>query len=134
MQNYIGHARIKRWFSFILGGAVNTGFTYLLYLVLNETFNYQVAYFIAYTAGIVFSYWFNARIVFKVPFSWKRLTIYPSVYVLQYSFSAVFLGGAIEFLGCSELIAPLLVATMMIPVTYFMSKVVIMRQGGRQNS
>ena len=117
--------RAQRWLRFIIGGGINTGFTYLVYLGVNKFLPYHAAYLIAYALGIVFSYWFNARVVFRVPLSSKGFAAYPVVYVVQYLVSALCLGGLVEFLQISELIAPLVVAVVMIPLTYLMSKLVL---------
>lgn len=122
--------RIQRWLRFIIGGGINTGFTYLVYLSINTFINYQLAYLVAYATGIVFSYCFNALVVFRVPLSWAVLFSYPVVYVLQYMFSALLLGGLIEYFGIEESVAPLFVVVLSIPFTYFMSKCVLSR--GRQ--
>lgn len=123
--------RTQRWLRFIIGGGINTGFTYLLYLGINVFLNYQISYLIAYTAGVVFSYWFNARFVFCVPLSWRGLFSYPIVYLVQYMLSAFFLGGLIELFNMRETIAPLVVAVAIIPFTYLMSKLVL--KGGTHN-
>lgn len=120
-------SRTKRWLRFLLGGVVNTAFSYAVYLALNTILAYQVAYFIAYALGVVFSYWFNAIVVFRVSLSWKGLLSYPVVYVVQYVVSAFLLGGLVEFAGIVESLAPLVVAIVMVPVTYVMSKFVLER-------
>lgn len=119
--------RVQRWLRFIVGGGINTGFTYLVYLGINVFLPYHSAYLIAYAVGVVFSYWFNARVVFRVPLSWKGLATYPVVYVVQYLVSALCLGGLVEFFRISELIAPLIVIAVMIPITYLMNKFVLGR-------
>ncbi len=118
-------ARTKRWLRFLLGGGVNTAVTYTIYLALNTVFAYQLAYFVAYALGIVFAYWFNAVVVFRVPLSWKGLFSYPVVYVVQYVASASLLGGLVELAGIGEALAPLVVPLVMVPVTYVMSKFVL---------
>ena len=60
-----------------------------------------------------------------MPLSSKGFAAYPVVYVVQYLVSALCLGGLVEFLQISELIAPLVVAVAMIPLTYLMSKLVL---------
>ena len=120
-----GGARTKRWLRFLLGGGVNTAFSYAVYLALNTIFAYQLAYFIAYALGVVFAYWFNALVVFRVPLSWKGLFSYPVVYVIQYLAAAFLLGGLVERAGIVESLAPLVVAIVMVPVTYVMSKLVL---------
>lgn len=127
MLKPIEGAKMRRWLRFIVGGSINTGFTYVTYLGLNSFLNYQAAYLIAYVAGIIFSYWFNARIVFRVPLSWKGLLTFPAVYIVQYVISAFLLGSLVEHFGKSESIAPILVAMAMIPVSYFMSKSILQR-------
>ncbi len=115
----------QRWLRFLLGGAVNTAFSYAVYLALNTILAYQVAFFIAYALGVVFAYWFNAVVVFRVSLSWKGVFSYPIVYVIQYLASAFLLGGLVELVGIVESLAPLVVALVMLPVTYVMSKFVL---------
>lgn len=119
------HQKLQQWIRFIAGGAINTGFTYGIYYVLQKFIFYQIAYAIAYVLGIIFSYWFNASFVFKTTLSWKVLFTYPVVYVVQYLVSALFLGAFIEFVGISPEIGPLLVLVLMIPLTFFMSRLVL---------
>jgi putative flippase GtrA len=118
-------AVMKRWLRFLAGGGINTAFTYAVYLGLNRVMPYQAAYFIAFALGIVFAYWFNAVVVFRVPLSWKGLFSYPVVYVVQYVASAFLLGGLVEVLGIKQSLAPLVVSVVMVPVTYVMSRFVI---------
>lgn len=117
--------KIKRWSRFIVGGAVNTGFTYGIYLGLNTLMAYQLAYFIAYATGILFSYWFNAVAVFKTPLSWRTFCAYPLVYAAQYAASAILLGVLVDLNGVNESIAPLVVTVGMIPLTYSLSKLIL---------
>jgi putative flippase GtrA len=108
-----------------LGGGINTAFTYGIYFALNLTMNYQLAYLLAYALGVVFAYWFNAVLVFKVPLSWKGFFAYPLVYVLQYGSSALLLGVLVEFANMNEKFAPLLIAVCMLPFTYMLSRYVL---------
>jgi putative flippase GtrA len=116
------NTKIKRWLHFLIGGAINTAFTYAVYLALNTILAYQLAYFIAYILGIIFAYWFNATVVFKVNLSWKGFFSYPIVYLVQYLASAFLLAGLVEMAGIMESLAPLVVAIIMVPATYVMSK------------
>jgi putative flippase GtrA len=116
---------------FVIGGGINTGFTYGLYLALHLFLAYQVAYGIAYVAGIIFSYWFNSIFVFKTSLSGKGMATYPIVYVVQYAVSALLLATFVEGLSIPAEIAPLAVSLITIPVTFFMSRWIILR--GKQN-
>ena len=115
----------RRWLRFLLGGGINTAFTYGIYLALNLTMSYQSAYLIAYSMGVVFAYWFNAVLVFRVPLSWKGCFSYPLVYVFQYGASALLLGALVAVGGVSETLAPLVVTVGMVPLTYILSKRVL---------
>ena len=123
----------QRWLRFLCGGGINTGLTYLTYLGLNTFLAYQASYLIAYSIGIVFSYWFNASIVFRTPLSWKGLVSHPIVYIAQYLVSALFLGGLIEILQISEIMAPIVVAITMIPVSYILIKFILGAQSSEQH-
>ena len=117
--------RAQRWLRFLLGGGINTAFTYGVYLALNLVMGYQWAYLLAYALGVVFAYWFNAVLVFKVPLSWKSFFSYPLVYIIQYGVSALLLGALVEIGPVNETLAPLVVAVGMVPLTYVLSKLVL---------
>jgi putative flippase GtrA len=84
----VSKENIRRWVSFLVGGCLNTLLTYGIYLLLNMYMSYQKSYVIAYISGIVFSYLFNAQVVFNVKKSWKGLMAYPLVYLFQYVLGA----------------------------------------------
>ncbi|MDF3054220.1 MAG: GtrA family protein [Gammaproteobacteria bacterium] len=128
-MNEILSVKMKRWLHFLIGGAINTGFTYAIYLALHTVLAYQLAYFFAYILGIVFAYWFNATLVFKVRLSWKGLFTYPIVYFVQYITSACLLGSLVEIAGITESLAPLAVSIIMLPITYMMSKFLLRHKG-----
>lgn len=114
-----------RWIRFAIGGALNTGLSYAVYMLFCNFFAYQLAYAIAYIIGIIFGYLFNSRFVFNVAWSWKGFCSYPIVYLLQYVGSAILLGIFIEHLEVSKMIAPVIVSAVMVPVTYIMSRWVL---------
>jgi putative flippase GtrA len=118
---------IPRWARFVIGGGLNTGTTYIFYLGFSQFLDYQLAFLLAYAVGIIFSYFFNAKVVFQVALSWRALIAYPMVYLVQYLVSAVALGFFVEKLGMSKLTAPITVAVATLPLTYMLSKLVILR-------
>lgn len=126
--------KASRWLRFLMGGGINTAFTYVMYLLLIKVLSYQIAYFIAYAVGILFSYWFNAKFVFRVRLSWTGLAAYPVVYLVQYVASALLLVGFVRSAGVSEHFAPLIVTVVMVPLTYLISKLVLRRSGDVEES
>lgn len=112
---------------FIIGGGINTAFTYGLYFGLQVIMPYQAAYAFAFTLGIVFSYWFNSRIVFTTPVSWKGFMTFPLVYLIQYVLSAILLGFFVEQIGINQLFAPLFVIIVTVPITFILTRWLLRR-------
>jgi putative flippase GtrA len=115
----------RRGVHFIICGLINTGITYIIYLLLERIVNYQIAYVIAYATGIIFSYWLNTVIVFQTKLAWKKFFKYPLVYLAQYGLSAGLMGIMVTQLHFSKTIAPLVILIITIPITYFLSKLII---------
>jgi putative flippase GtrA len=130
MATLLQSERTRRYARFLVGGGLNTAVTYAAYLLLHTFLSYQVAYFLTYLLAILFTYAYNSRFVFKTPMSWKGLSAYPLVHCVQYVLSAVLLWALVDVLGMSAIYAPLIVAAGMVPVTYLLNKLVLLR-GGR---
>jgi putative flippase GtrA len=107
---------------FVIGGGITTAFTFGLYYGLQVIMPYQIAYALAFAVGIVFSYWFNATIVFNTPVSWKGFFAFPLVYLAQYLLSAVLLNVFVERFEIAQSIAPLLVIIATIPITFVLTR------------
>lgn len=114
---------------FLIGGVINTGVSYSCYLLLKMVFTYQFSYALSYVIGILFSYCFNAKVVFSVPISWRGFFAYPLVYVVQYLLSALMLEGIVVKLSIKDSLAPLLVTVIMVPVTFSISKAILTWNG-----
>ncbi|MGY2438960.1 GtrA family protein [Pseudomonas sp. SDO52101_S400] len=112
---------------FVIGGGINTAFTYALYFGLQVILPYQIAYALAFAVGIVFSYWFNSTIVFNTPVSWKGFMAFPLVYLIQYLLSAIILGFVVELLGINQLFAPLIVILITVPITFLLTRWLLRR-------
>lgn len=117
-----GNKSLTDVIKFVIGGGINTAFTYCLYFGLQVLLPYQVAYAVAFASGIVFSYWFNAMIVFKTPVSWKGFFSFPLVYLVQYLLSAVLLSVFVEWLGIPKSVAPLVVIVLTVPITFVLTR------------
>ncbi|NLN88237.1 MAG: GtrA family protein [Syntrophomonadaceae bacterium] len=116
---------LREFAGFGLVGAANTVVTYGLYAVLLFLFSYKVSYSLAYVSGILISYYMNSRLVFHEPVSLLKFIKYPIVYVVQYILGIVVLYVAIDVLGFSQWLAPLLVIAISLPVTFVLSRLII---------
>lgn len=125
MKTLKNNPQVRRWISFLIGGGLNTGLTYCLYLLLSYVIDYQIAYAIAYVAGIVFAYFFNSKVVFKVEHSLIGMLVYPTIYLVQYIFGALLLNLLVEHLHLHKAIAPILVILLLLPSSYLLNKIVL---------
>lgn len=115
----------KRFISFVFFGGLNTAVTYLLYLGLSQALHYQLAYLIAYFAGIVLAYLLNLRFVFNAQSSLKKMLRYPFIYVVQYLLGAGLMYLMLSVLNLPNALAPLCVTALLLPVSYLMNKKIL---------
>lgn len=115
-------SRITHGFLFLAGGGINTAFSYGLYFGLITFLNYNLAYFIAFVAGIFTSWLYNSLVVFKTPLRVSTLLAFPLVYIVQYFLSAGILALLVEVIHVNAKWAPLLVTALVLPVTYLLSR------------
>lgn len=118
----------KNWLFFISGGVLNTALTYSLYLLLQLVIGYRIAYILAYIAGILFSYVFNSVIVYRTAMDWKSLCTYPTMYLVQFFSAVLCLEVLIGIFGVSITWAPLVVAALLVPLTYTTTKLLLTRE------
>ena len=121
---------LQRWSRFLVVGAVNTAMSYFAYLLLKLILDYQIAYFFAYVAGIVWSYFLNAALVFHSHPSWRTFLQFPIVYIAQYVIGALLLKIFVDKLMLSDVFAPLLVTVLTLPITYVLARSILIRKQG----
>ncbi len=112
---------------FLLVGATNTLFSYVLYLLLLLVVPYWPAYTLSYGAGIVLSYFLNVHFVFKKRVSLASFLKFPFVYLIQYSLGSLVLWLLVKHGGIDEKWAGALVSIVTIPVTFLASRFVLKR-------
>lgn len=111
---------------FLVAGGSTTLFSYALYAVLLYlNIRPGPAYAVAYIAGIAWAYAVNSLWVFKAPLSLRRFLRFPLVYMAQAiaSFALFYLLQSV--LGMHPLLAPILVTVLLLPLTYLLSKLVL---------
>lgn len=110
---------------FLLGGALNTLATLLLYWLLMRFVHYQLAYLASYCAGILLSYVLNTRFVFRARHSWLKFVLFPLVYLVTYAIGALVLKVAVDYLGVPAGIAPLVSIAATLPVSFLLTRVLL---------
>ena len=120
-----------QFFRFLVAGAINTGITYGIYLLLLPLLGYLSAYSAAYVIGIVLSYGLNSAFVFRQRMTWRGLVRFPLVYIVQYALTATLLWIFVDMLGVDERFALLAAIVVTIPVTFLTARAVVMSGRGK---
>ena len=125
-------AKIKNpeFWRFIVAGGINSALAYMIYAVLVIIAPYQVAYGVAYAAGIGISYLLNARYVFREKYSLQTFFRYPVVYLVQYLLGCLLLYVGIEMLSLNKFTAPFFVIAATVPLTFMLSRFIIKGRNG----
>lgn len=116
----------KQIIGFIVAGIFSTLLMYGIYLVLQRHMNYQYAYLISYSLSVIFLYFMNTQ-VFRKPIKIKTFFEFPFIYLIQYLLGAIALEFFVAF-GLSKAIAFLLVAIVLIPLTFLLNRLIFTRR------
>jgi putative flippase GtrA len=108
-------------------GTLSTVIMFLIYVMLNHFFHYQISYLVAYIVTVALSYVLNSRFVFKTPMSLKTFLQFPMVYVVQYFGTALGLEVMVH-LRFSVTLSPLIVTLLLMPLTYWLSRFFLVKK------
>ena len=134
MASSAGWLRDNQFVRFVVTGSVNTGLTYLIYVGLVMFMPYGVAYTVTTAVGIWVSYLLNARYVFRRKLSLAAALQYPMVYFVQYVAGLLLLYLLVEKAGFHKLLAPLLIVCVSVPLTFILSRHILGRCPGTNDS
>ena len=117
----------NKFIKFIGAGVINTVVSYLLYVILVLFINYQISYAISFVFGIILSFLLNTKYVFEVEQTIKKFVLFPLVYLVQYLLGAFMMNIIVEIIGVNKFFAPIIVAVCLLPVSYILSKKILVR-------
>jgi putative flippase GtrA len=123
----------RQFLRFVFVGCVNTGISYVVFLVLSQQVGYQLAYVAAYAAGIVSAYLLNTRFVFGTAPSIATALAYPLVYLVQYLLGAFVLHVAVEWLTIAPHWAAIAALVLTVPVSFLLNRVVLKARAAGQS-
>ena len=110
---------------FLVAGAVNTGISYAVYLLLLAILPYLAAYTISYLVGIVISYLLLTRFVFRTRRRLATAVRFPLVYIAQYLIGSAVIVLLVETMGVRASIAAIAAIVVSIPVTFALSRLLL---------
>lgn len=112
---------------FMAMGTLSTLIMLGIYVSLNLVLKYQIAYFLSYVVTVIVSYFLNTLFVFKMPVSVRSFFQFPLVYLVQYILGAILLELFVR-LGFSETFAPVFIIIMLLPLTFSLSRIVMIKK------
>ena len=126
--------RLRRYAAFGAVGLANTLTSYLLYVVLELFLSYQLAYAIAFAAGVAISAIGNASWVFGSRLTWKAGLRFGAGYLFSYACGAALLHLFVARWHLAAWAGPLLVIALMAPVNYALAKLALVPSAKRDSS
>ncbi|MEO1287406.1 MAG: GtrA family protein [Chloroflexota bacterium] len=112
---------------YILVGGLNTGITYLIYLLVLLFAQYIIAYTVSYVSGIVISYVLNSLFVFRQPLQWSKAIQYPVVYVVQFVIGSILITFFVEVLAIDPSLAALANVIVLLPISFILTRFILTR-------
>jgi putative flippase GtrA len=110
---------------FAVVGVVNTGVYYGFYLAVRTIAPYLVAHLVALTLSMVVSFFLNCYWTFRTRPTWRKFLVFPLTNATNYVLITVGVVVLVEWLHVGQRIAPLLAAVAAIPVTFLLSRWVL---------
>ncbi|MCF6744553.1 GtrA family protein [Blastococcus sp. KM273128] len=107
---------------FFVVGVVNTGVYYGTYLLLGLVAHYLVAHLGAILVAMVGSFLLNCYWTFRTRPTWRKLALFPLTNATNYVMTTAGVVVLVEWLGVDERLAPLVAAVAAIPVTFLLSR------------
>ena len=123
MANLINKIKDSSFFCFALVGAINTGFSFIIYiLLLRLDLYYIIASVLAYIAGIAVSYLLNTKFVFKEEKTIKNLSKFVSVYLTALVINTGLLYALVNLIGFNPVLGQIGVTCLVLFYNYVLQK------------
>ena len=110
---------------FLVGGAANTLVSYVIYWLLLLVVPYAVAYTASYVATVFSGFWINTRFVFRAPWSWSKLFVFPLVHVANYSIGLLVIWVSVSILGINPWVAPVIATIVALPFNFLLTRLLM---------
>ena len=116
---------IKHASRFVVVGVINTGVYYGAYLLLNLVLPYLAAHLLAIFVAMVIAFFLHTYWTFQTKPTWKKFAMFPLTNLSNYLIQTFGLALFVETFHLSEEIAPLVAAVVAIPVTFVLSRMLL---------
>ncbi|MGW4159403.1 GtrA family protein [Streptomyces sp. NPDC004788] len=111
---------------FGLVGVVNTGTYYGLYLLLGRWAPYLVAHVLAFALSMVGSFFLTSYFTYRTRPTWKKFLLFPLTNAANFVITTVGVYVLVGLMGVDSTYAPLIAAAAAIPVTFVLSRTIML--------
>ncbi|MCM2676964.1 GtrA family protein [Alkalicoccobacillus plakortidis] len=124
----------NEFFRFAIVGGVNTLNYYLIFLLLNNVFNfyYMVAHITGIFISMIISYFLNCYFTYGVKPTWRKFFQFPLTQLVNVTVSSSLVFVFVELFSLSSNIAPIAAMFITVPVTFLVTGK-ILKQNGAQH-
>ncbi|MFI8436721.1 GtrA family protein [Streptomyces sp. NPDC079020] len=116
---------------FALVGVVNTGTYYLCYLALLTWLPYIAAHVLAFAPSMTGSFFLNCRFTYRTRPTWRKFLLFPLTNAANFLITTGGVYVLVGLAGFSSRYAPLIAAAAAIPVTFVVSRTIMLRPDRR---
>jgi putative flippase GtrA len=110
---------------FALVGVLNTATYYCLYLLFGLFLPYLAAHVVAFILSMIGSFFLNCYFTFRTKPTWRKFILFPLSNATNFVVTSVGLYVLVQFFGINQRIAPLLAASVAIPITFLVAQLVL---------
>lgn len=111
---------------FGLVGVVNTGTYYGLYLLVGRWVPYIVAHVLAFALSMVGSFFLTSYFTYRTRPTWKKFLLFPLTNAANFVITTVGVYVLVGLVGVDSTYAPLIAAAAAIPVTFVLSRTIML--------
>ncbi|MGW1226944.1 GtrA family protein [Streptomyces sp. NPDC001478] len=112
---------------FALVGVVNTGTYYGCYLLLLHGLPYLAAHVLAFALSMVGSFFLNAYFTYRTRPTWRKFLLFPLTNAANFVITTGGVYLLVDLAGFSDRYAPLVAAAAAIPLTFVVSRTIMLR-------
>ncbi|MEU2022040.1 GtrA family protein [Streptomyces sp. NPDC016469] len=112
---------------FALVGAVNTGTYYGLYLLLLHRLPYIAAHVLAFVLSMIGSFFLNSYFTYRTRPTWRKFLLFPLTNAANFVITTGGVYLLVDLAGFSDRYAPPAAAAAAIPLTFVVSRTIMLR-------
>ncbi|MFE7834881.1 GtrA family protein [Streptomyces sp. NPDC057474] len=113
--------------TFALVGVVNTATYYGLYLLFLNWLPYLAAHILAFALSMTGSFFLNARFTYRTRPTWRKFLLFPLTNATNFLITTAGVYVIVDVLHAGNRFAPLLASGAAIPVTFVVSRMIMLR-------